>query len=87
MRGIARCPFLSNIHYYFCLGLFFVLPTTAPFCPPFEAASLNNKIDQKTRPKHYKTGQTNVILAKKNVVGIDTREDYIELKKILEYKT
>ena len=28
----------------------------------------------------------NVILAKKNVVGIDTREDYIELKKILEYK-
>ena len=29
----------------------------------------------------------NVILAKKNVVGIDTREDYIELKKILEYKT
>ena len=27
----------------------------------------------------------NVILAKK-VVGIDTREDYIELKKILEYK-
>ena len=29
----------------------------------------------------------NVILAKKKVVGIDTREDYIELKKILEYKT
>ena len=28
----------------------------------------------------------NVILAKKKVVGIDTREDYIELKKILEYK-
>ena len=28
----------------------------------------------------------NVILAKKNVVGIDTREDYIELKNILEYK-
>ena len=29
----------------------------------------------------------NVILAKKKVVGIDTKEDYIELKKILEYKT
>ena len=28
----------------------------------------------------------NVLLAKKNVVGIDTREDYIEIKKILEYK-
>ena len=28
----------------------------------------------------------NVILAKKKVVGIDTKEDYIELKKILEYK-
>ena len=28
----------------------------------------------------------NVILAKKKVVGIDTREDYIELKKILKYK-
>ena len=27
-----------------------------------------------------------VVLAKKNVVGVDTREDYIELKKILEYK-
>ncbi len=29
----------------------------------------------------------NVILAKKKVVGIDTKEDYIELKKILEYKS
>ena len=29
----------------------------------------------------------NVILAKKNVLGVDTKEDYIELKKILEYKT
>ena len=29
----------------------------------------------------------NVVLAKKKVLGIDTREDYIELKKILEYKT
>ena len=28
----------------------------------------------------------NVILAKKNVVGIDTKEDYMELKNILEYK-
>ena len=28
----------------------------------------------------------NVILAKKNVLGIDTKEDFIELKKILEYK-
>ena len=28
----------------------------------------------------------NVILAKKNVLGVDTREDFIELKKILEYK-
>ena len=27
-----------------------------------------------------------VVLAKKNVVGVDTKEDYIELKKILEYK-
>ena len=27
-----------------------------------------------------------VILAKKNVIGVDTRQDYIELKKILEYK-
>ena len=27
-----------------------------------------------------------VVLAKKNVIGVDTREDYIELKKILEYK-
>ena len=27
-----------------------------------------------------------VVLAKKNVVGIDTRQDYIELKKIMEYK-
>ena len=29
----------------------------------------------------------NVILAKKQVIGIDTKEDYKELKKILEYKT
>ena len=28
----------------------------------------------------------NVILAKKKVLGVDTWEDYIELKKILEYK-
>ncbi len=28
----------------------------------------------------------NVILAKKNVLGVDTKEDFIELKKILEYK-
>ena len=28
----------------------------------------------------------NVILAKKQVIGIDTKEDYKELKKILEYK-
>ena len=28
----------------------------------------------------------NVILAKKNVVGVDTKEDYMELKNILEYK-
>ena len=28
----------------------------------------------------------NVILAKKQVIGIDTKEDYMELKKILEYK-
>ena len=27
----------------------------------------------------------NVILAKKNVVGIDTKEDYIELKKNFKY--
>ena len=27
-----------------------------------------------------------VVLAKKNVIGIDTRQDYIELKKIMEYK-
>jgi len=29
----------------------------------------------------------NVILAKKQVIGIDTKEDYKELKKILEHKT
>ena len=29
----------------------------------------------------------NVILAKKQVIGVDTKEDYMELKKILEYKT
>ena len=28
----------------------------------------------------------NVILAKKQVIGIDTKEDYMELKKILEHK-
>ena len=28
-----------------------------------------------------------VILAKKNVVGIDTKEDYIELKRMFKYKT
>ncbi len=28
----------------------------------------------------------NVILAKKPVIGVDTKEDYIELKNILEYK-
>ena len=28
----------------------------------------------------------NVILAKKQVISIDTKEDYMELKKVLEYK-
>ena len=28
----------------------------------------------------------NVILAKKQVIGIDTLEDYMELKNIMEYK-
>ena len=28
-----------------------------------------------------------VILAKNEVIGVDTMEDYLELKKIMEYKT
>ena len=57
--------------------------------------TLNNNEEQVKNEKKYRLEQLraldnnipiNVILAKKNVVGIDTREDYIELKKILEYK-
>ena len=45
---------------------------------------INNKLEQ-LRALDNKI-PINVVLAKKNVLGVDTREDFIELKKILEYK-
>ena len=55
-------------------------------------SSLNRTINEKKNRLEQLRALDNkmpihVVLAKKNVVGVDTREDYIELKKILEYKT
>ena len=54
-------------------------------------SSLNRTINEKKNRLEQLRALDNkmpihVVLAKKNVVGVDTREDYIELKKILEYK-
>jgi len=54
-------------------------------------SSLNRTINEKKNRLEQLRALDNkmpihVVLAKKNVIGVDTREDYIELKKILEYK-
>ena len=45
----------------------------------------NNSFTTMQEIKELNKIPINVILAKKNVVGIDTKEDYIELKKNFKY--
>ena len=76
-KGIAQYLYIEQI-FYIILGIIsfaIVDRLSSPIdVDDFANILLNNNIP------------INVILAKKQVIGIDTKEDYKELKKILEYK-
>ena len=84
--GISRrTPNFSNKNYQHIGVYHYSVSALKKFC---ELKRTKNEIKNKLEQLRALDNNIpiNVILAKKQVIGIDTKEDYMELKKILEYK-